>query len=123
MLALDSVEQVVQDDGDFFLNHFLDRLLSSCSSLTIMISSCDWIDFNADFLPINCNILELEPLQAVNLFIDSIGFREVSGDEVYELTQAHPKLDFTPVLPELTEERREIILTLDSLKRNPETRK
>ena len=102
MLALDSVEQVVQDDGDFFLNHFLDRLLGACSCLTIMISSCDWIDFNADFLPINCNILELEPLQAVNLFIDSIGFREISGEEVYELNQAHPKFNFTQVLPDLT---------------------
>ena len=70
MLVLNSVEKVLRKDGEFFINSFLKYLLENCPTLTIMISSCEWINYMPTVPSWNIEVMELDKLSSVNLFIE-----------------------------------------------------
>ena len=70
LLVLENVEHIVRHDGDFFVRDFLNKLIGECENLTIMISSCEWIEFNAPIIPTFLDVFELDHVDSVKLFLD-----------------------------------------------------
>ena len=76
---LENVEKIVRYDGEFFLNEFLVMLLNECNNLTIVISSCEWIDFTPPFLPVFLDVFELDYVNSVKLFLDYLNLKEIKA--------------------------------------------
>ena len=45
LLVLNSVERIQRNDEDFFIKEFIEYLLHSCKSLTIVVSSSEYINW------------------------------------------------------------------------------
>ena len=54
-------------------------LLNECNNLTIVISSCEWIDFTPPFLPVFLDVFELDYLNSVKLFLDYLNLKEIKA--------------------------------------------
>ena len=126
LLMLENVEKIVRYDGEFFLNEFLVMLLNECNNLTIVISSCEWIDFTPPFLPVFLDVFELDYVNSVKLFLDYLNLKEIKAQEVYELIEAYPNVDLSRVLgqqaDELNESEKKDLFSLNYLIKHPQKR-
>ena len=106
LLVLDNIENVVQFDGEFFVKDFVQRLLQECKNLTIMVSSRDEIYFELNPVPHNIDILELDPIYSVKLFLHHTRQQELKASDVFELVEKFPpsKQKLQAFMPGLNEE-------------------
>ena len=83
LLVLENIEKIVEYDNEFFIKSFLLQLVKNCDSLTIMFSSCEWVEAFYNDYPLRViPIMELDRIQSVKLFLQSAGKREVKATEV-----------------------------------------
>ena len=80
-------------------------MLENCPTLTIMISSCEWIDFIPNVPSSIIQISELDRLSSVEFFLQRARTSEISAQEVYQLVEKYPCFDFKNVMPDMTEEK------------------
>ena len=98
-------------------------MLENCPTLTIMISSCEWIDYIPNVPSSIIQISELDRQSSVEFFLQIARTCEISAQEVYQLVEKYPCFDFKNVLPGITDEKERQLTSLDSLKKNPNLRK
>lgn len=97
-------------------------MLESCQNLTIMLSSCEWIDLCPTFPSTFINILELDRIRSVHLFMQVTSLSELRAEEVHDLVKSYPKVNFKEVSPDMSEEDAAKLQELQTLKRSPQKR-
>ena len=97
---LENVEKIVEYDSEFFTKDFMLRLLDNCHNLTIMFSSCEWVEVGLNHISrLLIPIMELDRVHSVKLFLATAGKRDINAKEVYDLIQAHKVLELEEVFP------------------------
>ena len=84
-MVLNGVENLLLHDRDFFISEFLEKLIENCPSLTIMISSCEWIGIEAipNIQSTIVKISELDRLDSVDFFLQRAKCNELMAHEVF----------------------------------------
>ena len=118
LIVLNGVERLLQHDGDFFIKDFLEPILDKCPTVTVMISSCEWIDYIPNVPSTIIKVNELDRLSAVEFFLKETK-HDLKAREIFDLVTKYPVFEFNEVLPNLSPEKQQELLTFDSLKDYP----
>ena len=89
-----------------------------------MIGSYEWLDYIPTVEPFSITkVAELDRLSSVELFMETAGVATIQELEVYELVKRYKDskdmFDFTEIIPNLQEEEKSKMFSLQSLKDNP----
>ena len=89
---MENIEKINENEGDFFLNDFIKDLLDNCSDLTIMFSSCEWVEaYKIGQKLVRIEVHELDRVQSVKLFLEFAGKDDLSASELSEFFDEHFK--------------------------------
>lgn len=87
-MLLENVEDIIHCDDKNF-KKFLKDVFTDCGQLSILMTSYEWIGRVSDsIMPTIINILELDHVNAVKLFMESTG--EFKPEEVLKLVLENP---------------------------------
>ena len=90
MLVLENIEKINEMDPDLFLNDFIGVLLESCQDLSIMISSCEWVEaYKTGQKLVRIEVHELDRVQSVKMFMEFAGKDDFSASELSEFFNEH----------------------------------
>ena len=100
LLMLENVEDIVSHDEDNF-KRFLKDVYEGCQNLSIIMCSYEWVGRVSDsIMPTIINILELDPVSSVKLFMECTG--EFKPEEIVKLILHDPKGDcLVTLMPDL----------------------
>ena len=84
-----------------------------------MLSSCEWIDLCPTFPSTFINILELDRVRAVHLFMQVTSLSELRAEEVHDLVIAYPKVNIKEVAPDMSDDDAKKLMELQTLKKSP----
>ena len=100
LLLLENVEDIIShDQGNF--KKLLKDVYESCEHLSIIMCSYEWVGRVSDsIMPTIINILELDPVSSVKLFMECTG--EFKPEEIVKLILYDPKSTYLQaLLPDL----------------------
>lgn len=86
-----------------------------------MVSTCELME--CKFIPrsvyfTEIYIMELDPINAVKLFLNKAGLEELKAEEVYQLVNKYPdKFDWSTVAPDKTDKELKEMCSLEKLKK------
>ena len=108
LLMLENVEDIVSHDEENF-KKFLKDVYEGCQNLSIIMCSYEWVGRVSDsIMPTIINILELDPVSSVKLFMECTG--EFKPEEIVKLILHNPKDNclqtLLPELADLVDQRR-----------------
>ena len=95
-MLLENVEDIISHDEDRF-KKFIEDVFESCGNLSIVMCSYEWVGRVSDsIMPTIINILELDPVSSVKLFMEFTG--EFKPEEILNLVLFNPSQDCLSII-------------------------
>lgn len=99
LLLLEDVEDLISEDERRF-KRFLKEVFEQCELLQVLICSHEWIGHISDtIMPTIINILELDAVSSVKLFMEKTSGSEFKPEEILKLVLENPQNCLELLLP------------------------